>query len=192
MFVFTLYSTWLLLSEISVTERMTLKIQSVKVDVSEHWEGLQGLSSGWVFHLVQLCSVQACICFSVCVQTPCKDGVFSSDWQTRWPHWSLQMVVWPLRCSSPRFSSSLCSSPSLSGPPACLLSSLSVKDFDRKGNLTLGMGQRWRKKLEDSGGCIPATLHSESLQVVLQPSALFLTSWQCVYLLHSWQHLLCT
>lgn len=39
-----------------------------------------------------------------------------------------------------------------------LLLSLSVKDFDRKGNLTLAMGQRWRREQEDSGACIPSTL----------------------------------
>ncbi|KAG7242905.1 hypothetical protein INR49_018160, partial [Caranx melampygus] len=33
---------------------------------------------------------------------------------------------------------------SVGGPPACPLLSLSVKDFDRKGNLTLGMGRRWK------------------------------------------------
>lgn len=51
-----------------------------------------------------------------------------------------------------------------------------MKDFDRKGNLTLGMGQRWRREQEDSGGCIPATLQSERPQVVVK-LALFLTSW---------------
>ncbi|KAA8585094.1 hypothetical protein FQN60_003788 [Etheostoma spectabile] len=42
---------------------------------------------------------------------------------------------------------------SVGGPQACWFLSLSVKDFDRKGNLTLGMGQRWRREQEDFGGC---------------------------------------
>lgn len=66
-----------------------------------------------LFHLALLCSVQTCICF-------CEDSFFSTDWQMRWPCWSLQMAVWPLRCFSPRYSFSLSLSPSWGGPlPAC-------------------------------------------------------------------------
>lgn len=36
-----------------------------------------------------------------------------------------------------------------------------MKDFDRKGNPTLGMGQRWRREREPSGACVHAALQSE-------------------------------
>lgn len=50
--------------------------------------------------------------------------------------------------------------PFCSPPPACSYLS-AVKDFDRKGNPTLGMGQRWRREQEPSRACVPAALQSE-------------------------------
>lgn len=68
--------------------------------------------------------------------------------------------------------SSLLLSSLLRWPPACLLLSLSLKNFDRKGNLTLSMGQRWRRE-QESGGCILTFCRKTA--VVVQP-ALFLKS----------------
>lgn len=44
--------------------------------------------------------------------------------------------------------------------PGCSYLS-AVKDFDRKGNPTLGKGQRWRREQELSGACVHAALQSE-------------------------------
>lgn len=64
----------------------------------------------------------------VCAHTSCEDGVLGSDWRMRWPCWSLQMAVCILGVPLLAFPLLV----SLGGPPAGLLLSLSVKDFDRK------------------------------------------------------------
>lgn len=85
----------------------------------------------------------------------CGDNVFSSDWQMRW---SLAPRGAPL-FAFPLFHHHLL--PFLQ-PPLLACSYLSaVKDFDRKGNPTLGMGQRWRREQEPSGACVHAALQSE-------------------------------
>lgn len=102
------------------------------------------------------------------------DNVFSSDWQMRW---SLAPRSAPL-LAFPLFHHRL--PPFLQPPlPACSYLS-AMKDFDRKGNLTLGMGQRWRREQEPSGACVHAALQ-KGLQLVGQ-SARFLTCWQGLWL----------
>ena len=137
-------------------------IQPVRTEVSGHWEGLQGLSHGCLFHLVPLCSVQARICFSVYVHTSCKDGVSSFEWQARWPHWSLQMVVWPPRCSSPLPLLYLCLSPSAPPRPACSYLS-QWKTLTEKGTWLLAWGRSWILEFVSL-----LMLHSERLELDVQ------------------------
>lgn len=104
----------------------------------EFWESLCGFMAGF------------CVCVSMR-----GDNVFSCDWEMRW---SLAPRGAPL-FAFPLFHHRL--PPFLEPPqPACSYLS-AVKDFDRKGNPTLGIGQRWRREQEPSGACVHAALQSE-------------------------------
>lgn len=61
-----------------------------------------------------------------------------------------------------------------------MLLSFSVKDFDRKGNLTLGMGQARRREREDPGTL--AALLLEMARLVVQSLFLFPSRQHRVYL----------
>lgn len=62
--------------------------------------GLMLCFGGHTQEILHYFTLSACLQY---VHTSSEDGVFSFDWQMRWPCWSLQMAVWPLRCSSPCF-----------------------------------------------------------------------------------------
>lgn len=78
----------------------------------------------------------------------CEDGVFSSDWWMRWPPpksdpWGSPLLALPLLYLH---------LPPFAAPCPARSYLTAVKDFDRTGNLTLGVGQRWRREQEHSGG----------------------------------------
>lgn len=112
-----------------------------------------------MFHLVLLCSSWPAFAFGRMVSLALTDRWDDPVGACRWPSgpWGAPLLSSLLRW-----------------PPACLLLSLSLKNFDRKGNLTLSMGQRWRRE-QESGGCILTFCRKTA--VVVQP-ALFLKSWQ--------------